>query len=235
MFAIGVVLLTISSCNETPNSDDSLEYEVRILKSKVKRLQENYEKQRQENLELFSKIFDLEYKDESKGTATFCVADGISDGFQVLETTTGSFLILLKEITPYLSGYKLVFSIGNPSLAIYDDVNLKVKWNRSYESWKEDKEFAAKIVQYEKEYKEYLDLFLKDDSSDLKEPELPKRPFWSEESKEKGFALKARLNSGAWNTIEVHVTPATLEQLDYVKVQIEAPTIILNREKGQNS
>lgn len=236
---IGICLFSLSSCNDINGCDSSesvedLKLDVELLESRVKWLEEDLDKRFKEYLELSEKVSLLEIKDESKASAFFCVSKGVSDGFQVVDSSSGSFLVSLKEVTPYLSGYKLVFSIGNPSLATYDNAKLKVSWNRSYQNWKDDKEHAAKMEEYEKAYKEYLSkLSSKEDG--IKRPEMPKRLYWWEEKKEKEFTLQSSINPGSWNAIEVHVTPATLEQLDSVEVSIETTTIRLIKEQGVKS
>lgn len=240
----GTLLCLLPSCLENKSSshrysfidsDEELEdsnIEISFLRSRIEWLEKDLEQQREDYWGLLEKISLLEIKDECKSTAIFCASEGINDGFQVIETSSGHFLISLKEVTPYLSGYKLIFSLGNPSLATYDNAKLRVSWNRSYQSWKDDKEYATLMAEYEKSYEEYLlKLSTKNSSGEIKKPERPKRPFWSEEKKEKEFTLKTQLNPGAWNSVEVHVTPATLKQLDFIEVKIEAPTVSLSKSK----
>ncbi len=232
----GAFLLSLQSCTENQKESlEDLKFEISQLESSIKWLVEDSKTLRDNYQELSEKVSLLEFKDESKATAFFCVSKGISDGVQVMESSSESFLISLKEITPYLSGYKLRFSIGNTSSATYNNAKLKVNWNRSYQNWKNDKEYASKIKEYESTLDEYWKKSRTPEFSSLKKPEKPKRAFWFEEKKEKEFTLKNPLNPGSWNYIEVHVTPATLEQLDSVVVSIETSAISLIQEQDSKS
>lgn len=232
LLLIGLCLLLLSSCDELNKSKDSnellnaslegLKCDVDFLYSKVKSLEE-------ENSELSYKLLLLEIENESNTCANFCVSNGFGDGFKTVKSSTGCFFVSLKEVSPYLSGYKLVFSIGNPSLATHTNAKLKLCWNRSYQNWKNDKEFAAKMEEYEKANKDYQDSLSKKEAW-VTRPEKPIRPSWLDEKREKEFSLQTPIKPGVWNDIEVHVTPATLEQLDNIDLSIETKTIGLNNK-----
>jgi hypothetical protein len=49
-------------------------------------------------------------------------------GVQRIDTSMGSFLIGLKDVSPYLDGYKLSISIGNPSSITYTRSEITVRW-----------------------------------------------------------------------------------------------------------
>lgn len=53
--------------------------------------------------------------------------------YQRLDTDTGFFLVSVEEALPYLNGYKIRLSVGNPSNATYKDYKLTVKWNKAYD------------------------------------------------------------------------------------------------------
>lgn len=242
---IAISLFAFTSCNEdekynTKKSIEDLRQEICSLESKIELLETELEDQRNDNRDLFEaqrkdhwdlldRIVTLEDDEVAKYHASFCISEDISDGYQVIETSSGTFLISIKEIKPYLSGYKIVFTIGNPSLATYENAKLKVSWNRSYKSWKEDKEYASKLAEYEKSFKEYLTK-LKNKEANAKIPEALKRPTWFEERKDKEFTLLNPIAPGAWNSFEVHITPATLEQLEYVEVSLNTNTIKLTKD-----
>lgn len=74
--------------------------------------------------------------------------------YQRLDMDNGFLLISVESAEPYLTGYKLHLSIGNPLLATYPGFKVKVKWSKaydyskftsaSYEEWKksvQEKEF----------------------------------------------------------------------------------------------
>jgi hypothetical protein len=53
--------------------------------------------------------------------------------YQRLDTDTGFFLVSVEEALPYLNGYRIRLSVGNPSYATYKDYKLTVKWNKAYD------------------------------------------------------------------------------------------------------
>jgi hypothetical protein len=59
--------------------------------------------------------------------------DLTQSAYQRLDTDNGFFLVSVDEATPYLSGYKLHLSIGNPSFATYTNYKITVKWSRPYD------------------------------------------------------------------------------------------------------
>lgn len=59
--------------------------------------------------------------------------DPSSHSFQRLDTDTSSFLISVEDVSPYLNGYRLKLSVGNPSNATFSGVKIKIKWGRSYD------------------------------------------------------------------------------------------------------
>ena len=53
-------------------------------------------------------------------------------GFQRVESSNGTFLITLQDVTPYLSGVKVKLEIGNILNASYTGFKLKVKYGKRY-------------------------------------------------------------------------------------------------------
>ena len=65
-----------------------------------------------------------------------------SKGYSRIDTDNGFFLVSLKDITPYLNGYKVTLNIGNPLFATFHGMTFKVSWGhpkdsiQSYEGWR---------------------------------------------------------------------------------------------------
>jgi hypothetical protein len=64
-------------------------------------------------------------------------------GFQRLDTDDGTFLIALKDVQPYLNGFRVALAIGNPTSADYKGFELNAKWgkrvgtdSRTYTEWR---------------------------------------------------------------------------------------------------
>jgi hypothetical protein len=76
--------------------------------------------------------------------------------YQRLDTDNGFFLVSVEEAAPYLNGYKIRISIGNPSYATYTNYKLKVRYSKpfdwgkytedSYKEW--DKAIQEKEISY---------------------------------------------------------------------------------------
>ncbi|HEY2232799.1 MAG TPA: hypothetical protein VGK01_04920 [Candidatus Angelobacter sp.] len=53
--------------------------------------------------------------------------------FQRLDTDSGTVLVSFEDATPYLNGYKIHLTIGNPSSMGYAGYKLKVRWAKTYD------------------------------------------------------------------------------------------------------
>jgi hypothetical protein len=53
--------------------------------------------------------------------------------FQRLDTDSGFFLISVKDVVPYLNGFKIHLNIGNPLSAGYSGFKVKVRWAKAYD------------------------------------------------------------------------------------------------------
>lgn len=80
--------------------------------------------------------------------------------FQRIDTDNSTFLVALDTITPYMKGYKLNVSIGNPSNATFSGARIKVRWGKAY-NWANFteasyKQWQSTIQQKETELKQDL-------------------------------------------------------------------------------
>jgi len=55
-----------------------------------------------------------------------------AESYQTIKTSNGMFFIALKEVRPYLNGYKLILQIGNPYAITFKGFKLKVTWGRDF-------------------------------------------------------------------------------------------------------
>ncbi len=58
--------------------------------------------------------------------------DTSSHAFQRVDTDSSTFLVALDRVIPYMNGYKLTVSIGNPSNATFTGARVKVRWGKAY-------------------------------------------------------------------------------------------------------
>ena len=56
-----------------------------------------------------------------------------STGYSRVDTDSGTFFVSVHNAVPYLDGYKVELSIGNPSSATFTDARLKARWGRAYD------------------------------------------------------------------------------------------------------
>src|SRR5258707_13051676 len=71
------------------------------------------------------RILELESKSRE---GDFVELDTTKDTYQRVNSTTGSFLVRVTKVTPYLDGYKVVFAIGNTTTATFNGCDLSVQW-----------------------------------------------------------------------------------------------------------
>ena len=111
-FLIMLIILFLNGCNQLKddskitnkqNADDITALEDRVSK-------------------LEGELFWTKLKLEKFTKGVFDPLEG--KGFQRVESTSGTFLISLQDVTPYLSGVKVKLDIGNILNASYSGFNL---------------------------------------------------------------------------------------------------------------
>jgi hypothetical protein len=55
------------------------------------------------------------------------------DGFQRVDSSTGSFFVSVQKVLPFADGSRLVLDVGNPSTATYDGVQADVRYGRRFD------------------------------------------------------------------------------------------------------
>ena len=71
--------------------------------------------------------------------ASITLDPGRPTAYRRLDSDTGSFLVSLDSVSPYLDGQKVTLSIGNPSSATYSGFTLKVRWGMRYPKYDANK------------------------------------------------------------------------------------------------
>jgi uncharacterized coiled-coil protein SlyX len=56
-----------------------------------------------------------------------------STGFSRINTHSGFFLVALKDVEPYLDGYKVNLDVGNPLAATYKNLKFQVSWGKKFD------------------------------------------------------------------------------------------------------
>lgn len=124
---IGTLLL--SGCSESRSQ--KLEQEITNIQQRMSVFEQKNDFLERNNIRLEAKVDAHEILEHGFKTA---LLDPSSKGYQRIDTASGFFLISLKDIRPYLNGYKLILHIGNPSSATYSGFTLKTKWGRKFDS-----------------------------------------------------------------------------------------------------
>lgn len=117
-----------------------------------------------------------------------------SRDFQRLDTNLGSFLVSIKDVSPYLNGYKIILNIGNPSAADFADATIHLKWGKPYN---------AKL------------------SMDV----------WENSLRSQDTKLTTNLSSATWNTVEIILAPASPDELQYLRLSMDTPSVILRKDQ----
>lgn len=84
-----------------------------------------------------SKIFILESSAETNKAAILDPSN--LGGYTRFDSNSGAFLVSLKDLQPYLDGYRVILEIGNPSSVTYNGFNLKAEWGESLYNFTGDK------------------------------------------------------------------------------------------------
>lgn len=71
-----------------------------------------------------------------------------STGFTTARGDFASYLITLEDMAPYGNGYKIILGIANASAIPIKNLKLKIRWNRKFDSKKDD------YLEWEKLFKE---------------------------------------------------------------------------------
>ena len=129
--SIGLLTVLLPGCFKEKSSFDA---------SDIALLKENISKLSSKVINLQSEIADLEvlqnatssietslYIDVDKNTVGKFNAKE-HQGFSIIKTAYGSFFVSVKEVQPYLDGFKIIFSIGNPSFATYLNPKITIRW-----------------------------------------------------------------------------------------------------------
>ena len=121
-----------------------------------------------------------------------------STGFSRINTDSGFFLVALKNVEPYLDGYRISLDVGNPLSATYKNLKFNVSWGKKYDS----KESANDPNAYQK---------------------------WVSTLHTKEISVVDDLAAGAWNKVQLVLSPAKSDELGYISIKLTTDTASLRR------
>lgn len=121
--------------------------------------------------------------------------DPTEKGYGRIDTSSGFFLVAVRDAKPYLDGYRLILAIGNPTTARYNGFKLKLKWQKPMPEQKE----GESDEHYSKRLHEWIQS-------------------GTQSGHEKEFAFTETLYPSSWNPISLTISPATAEELKELEI-----------------
>jgi hypothetical protein len=125
-----------------------------------------------------------------------------SKGYSKIQTDLGPLLVSTEDVQPYLDGYKLKCSIGNPGSG--DQVGCKVSliWGPAFDSALGSTNFETYLAR------------------------------WKSQQRTNVTEILTPLIAGAWNPVDLVIAPAKPDELRNLEVQIQSSVIRLRALKA---
>lgn len=123
---------------------------------------------------------------------------------QELINQYGKFLVKVKEVRPFLDGYKVTFSVENPSQITFPNPKVKLKWNYPR------KEYDPQDI---------LDM-PKEHAGDWNKKYRKEIDDWSNSFREKEFTNLKDLNKQSWTDLEFTIMPCAPEEFGHIEFSI---------------
>lgn len=136
---------------------------------------------------------------------SFAAVDTSGQGFAILESNNGIFLISCKGAETYLDGHKLTLHIGNPYNMSYNGFTLKAKYGNRPSDFPKDGT-AEEIAAWRETYTE-----------------------WEKTLHQKDSSFTETLAPGAWTKIKMILTPSKPEELAYLSFGMATDEVSLRR------
>jgi hypothetical protein len=115
----------------------TLENDVLLLKTKVDVLERENTVHSGQITNLAAKAAQLEVQSHSYASAWFDPT--LPGSYRRIDTSAGTFLVSVENVTPYLDGFRVECRIGNPAYATFNGFTLKASWGPHF---KEGDDFA---------------------------------------------------------------------------------------------
>ena len=142
-------------------------------------------------------LFSTKLQAEKFSSANFDPAEG--KGYQRLDTSSGTLLVALSDVRPYLDGVKVKLMLGNIQNASYSGFEISSEYSRRYPKYIKDQP-----EQNKKNREEY---------------ESSKR------KKEEKFTQL--LKAGAWNTVEITLPDIKPSEFGKIELKVKMPIVQL--------
>ncbi len=179
------LLVTLVGCNVADSSKNEFKEKIEVLEKKV----DNQE----------AEIFSLKINQDQFKSAIFDPAQG--KGYQRIDTTSGTFLVSLQDVTPHLDGVKVVLHIGNIQYASYNGFKLKINYGMRYPKY---------------------------DEKDSSEQRKNKRELYMKSQRDKEENFTKTLKPAAWNSVTVFLPDIKPSDFGNANISIETNSVYMN-------
>lgn len=122
---------------------------------------------------------------------------------QELVNQWGRFHVKVKEVRPFLDGYKITFSVWNPSSITFPNPQVQLKWNHLRQQCNED---ISKMT--EKDRLDFLTRYQKACNN------------WSSSFKKKKFSNLKAIEAKSWTDLEFTILPCNPIDFEHVEFSI---------------
>lgn len=122
-----IIVIIFPSCDKQ-NRDENKELDE--LKGRVRDIEFEIKIQESITKKHFDDLIQLEYDFllDGKRIKHLFIDLKNCNGFQTVYSSYGMFFVSVKDVQPYLDGYKITFEIGNPGNVTYTNPKITLKW-----------------------------------------------------------------------------------------------------------
>ena len=193
-----------------------------VSQSDSKQLQEL--QQRVSKLELANRIAG----DQILSMAPEWVAvDPTSKGYQKISTSVLPLLVKSLDATQYLDGYKIKIALGNRYFVKFSGFTLTARWDKPNQTFTPPPLSSKGKTNGEPEKFSFEEARRSPPLSSDGKTKGPWEAF-SKQSKKTVQQYTDELSPGSWTTIELIITPATVEELKNLRIAIDLNEISLS-------
>lgn len=121
-----------------------------------------------------------------------------------LDSKYGTFMVKLKETKKYLDGYKITFSVANPSNMTLPNPKIKIMWNRTIKTYD-----FQEVSNMPKEY-----------HADWNKRMQKERDEWINSYKTKVFTNVGNITKNSWTDLEFFLLPCDSADIELVEFSI---------------
>jgi len=134
--ALLIGLLFLIGCDETANQPatlrrlDALQAQVQSANATVTNLTGYIQELDKRTAKLEMDISNI----QSHAAGSYTAIDlSSTSGFIPISGSCGAFLVSVKNVEPYLEGYRITFKLGNPHFATFSNLRIRAVWGKQFD------------------------------------------------------------------------------------------------------